>query len=168
MQNKDYEQITENIMSLFPLFRRLLKSSEEDKCTKIPNPQYPVLGILSVRGALPMSEIGMRLGISKPNMTVIIDYLIAEKNVKRIDDEKDRRIVMIDITEKGREALKGARELLKNELKKKLLILNEKDLVKMLSSLKNLKEVLSKIDSSTNKDNKGIKTKKYATKEAKK
>ncbi len=168
MQNKDYERITENLMSLFPLFRRLLKFSEEDRCTNMLNPQYPVLGILSVRGALPMSEIGTHLGISKPNMTAIIDHLIAEKKVRRIDDEKDRRIVKIGVTEKGREALKGSREILKKNLKEKLLVLDEKDLAKMSGSLKSLKEILSKIDSSNNKENKGVKTKKDITKEAKK
>ncbi|MCX6707241.1 MAG: MarR family transcriptional regulator [Candidatus Woesearchaeota archaeon] len=140
MQAKEYETITENLISLFPLFRRFLRVSEgenQEKHNNMLNPQYPILGILSHSGLLPMSEIGMLIGVSKPNMSVLIDHLIAEKKVKREYDDDDRRIIRIRITEKGKETLKIAKEVL---------ALNEKDITMLSDSLTKMRDVLSKID----------------------
>jgi DNA-binding MarR family transcriptional regulator len=143
MKTSLYEEVAENLMVFVPLIKGItFKVVQADHS---PHLKYPVLGILKNRGQMPMSEIGSILGVSKPNMTVIIDKIIEEKEVKRIYNDKDRRIIRIDITKKGEAALAKAKELMKDELKKRLSILEDKELEQLSLSLKNIKEILSKI-----------------------
>jgi DNA-binding MarR family transcriptional regulator len=143
MKTKQYDEVAEDLMVFMPLFKGIMSTFVHTGHS--PHLKYAVLGILKNRGPLPMSEIGSILGVSKPNMTVIIDKIIEEKDVKRGYDDKDRRIIRIEITKKGKDALADAKELMKSELKKRLSILDDKELDELSSSLKNIKDILSKL-----------------------
>jgi DNA-binding MarR family transcriptional regulator len=107
--------------------------------------QYRVLGVLMKSGALPVSEIGRRLYISKPYMTALIDTLIEGGFVERQPDLADRRVINITITDLGKRQLKQYVTMYKNELKTLLAGLDTTDLEKLCSSLESLKSILSKI-----------------------
>jgi DNA-binding MarR family transcriptional regulator len=65
--------------------------------------QYNVLRIL--RGApdhrLPTLEIASRMIARAPNITRLIDKLALKNLVSRCDDERDRRIVVVQLTPRG-------------------------------------------------------------------
>lgn len=82
---------------LFQVFTRVLRPFE------LTPTQYNVLRIL--RGAQPgrltCGEVGERMVNPEPDVTRIIDRLIARGLVSRERDENDRRIVRVAITEIG-------------------------------------------------------------------
>jgi DNA-binding MarR family transcriptional regulator len=71
--------------------------------------QYNVLRIL--RGApdrrLPTLEIASRMVTRAPNITRLIDKLVAKKLVSRCDHDRDRRVVVVQLTPRGLELVNG-------------------------------------------------------------
>lgn len=67
-----------------------------------------VLGHLKVHGKSRPSEIAKVLGLTPPTLTHLSDKLVKKKLAERVMDESDRRIVYLDITEKGLETLDRA------------------------------------------------------------
>ena len=96
---------------------------------------------------LPISEVAKQLFISTPNMTKLLNKLIDEDMIERIPDEKDRRIININLTEKGNTYLDERYENIKSTLKKRLCSLPDDKLDKLNESLVTLKDVLSEISS---------------------
>jgi DNA-binding MarR family transcriptional regulator len=78
-------------------------------------------------------------------MTALTDKLLAENKIKRIPDEKDRRVVKIEITAAGKETLKEAREIMKKEFREKLSVLSAAEIDTLSKSLENVKRILSEI-----------------------
>ena len=66
------------------------------------NMEMRAIFMLSNSAIMPTSEIGRRLGISKPNVTPLLDKLVEKGYVDRVPDARDRRIVNIVVTEKGK------------------------------------------------------------------
>lgn len=73
--------------------------------------KYGVLSQLAEAGPLPLSELAARQRCVRSNMTQLVDRLEAEGLVRRVDDPADRRIVLAELTSRGRElAAAGARQ----------------------------------------------------------
>ncbi len=146
MENKNYDQIAENLLMFFPLFRgALIKIAEKEKSMNIFNMQYAIMGTLYKKGPLPVSEIGKLLGVSKPNMTALTDKLIEGKRVRRLSDSNDRRIVRIELTEKGKQTLLKAKAMVKEEFREKLSWLEKSDVEQLSKNLENMKLIITKI-----------------------
>lgn len=146
MKNEKLEGIVDNILEIIPnIHKTLLTSSSGYSCNNPSSSQYKILGVLTILGDLPISEIGNKLNLSKPNMTVLIDRLIEEGMVKRIPQVDDRRIIKISITEKGKIHLKEIKKGIKEKIKNDLKFLNQKDIEVLYSSLVNINKVISKI-----------------------
>ena len=73
----------------------------------ISHEQYNVLRILRGAGpsGLPTLEIANRMVSRSPNITRLLDKLIAKKLTRRIRSRQDRRVVVISITPQGVELL---------------------------------------------------------------
>lgn len=69
--------------------------------------QYNVLRILRGAGenGLPTLEISSRMLSRSPNITRLIDRLIAKKLVRRSPSKDDRRVVIVSVTSQGLELL---------------------------------------------------------------
>jgi DNA-binding MarR family transcriptional regulator len=52
-----------------------------------------------------MSDIGEELGVTPRNVTKLVDELEAEGLVRRLPHPSDRRAILIDLTEVGREKI---------------------------------------------------------------
>ena len=139
------DQMLDDIFNVVPLFHRTLLKPENSAYNPMSS-DFKVMGILMRHGPLPMSRIGQWLGISKPNMTAIIDKLISEGRVERRQDPKDRRIVEVNLTVEGKsymqECLKEARE----QIKVRLSTLSEEETDSLYSSLENIRVILSKLN----------------------
>jgi len=138
------DRAAEYLLALMPFYHKHIVRTGYG-ITGIQAAQYRVLGVLMKAGTLPMSEIGRRLYISKPYMTVLIDTLIGDGLVERKPDLADRRVINISITEQGKKHLKQSITLYKNDVKDLLSTLDGHDLEELCSSLESLKAILGKI-----------------------
>jgi DNA-binding MarR family transcriptional regulator len=60
-------------------------------------------------GAPPLKEMSVRLVMKQPNVTAMIDGLVARGFLHRDRDEADRRRLVLRLTDEGRLALRDAR-----------------------------------------------------------
>jgi DNA-binding MarR family transcriptional regulator len=147
MDEKKAELIGDKIVSIFPLVkRRLLKSSEDHFHSYISNLEYRVLSMLSCSGSMPMTEVGERLCASKPHTSSLINRLVADGLVERRWDKKDRRIINVAITKKGINSLSATRKIIKDDIKKNISELSDKDIKSLNDSLDNIKNILLKLE----------------------
>jgi len=74
---------------------------------KLTGPQFNVLEVLYVYGPMPLKKIGERLFVSGANITCVVDNLEKEGFVKRVPSNEDRRIIIAELTEKGRSKMEN-------------------------------------------------------------
>jgi len=140
------EKISEDLIALLPFYHKKIFRMQQG-ISGMQVAQYRTLGLLMrERGPHSMSELGKRLYISKPYMTVLIDQLIQDGHVQRLSDTKDRRIINIAITQKGAKHLKLAASLYRDTIKELLTSLNRQDLEDLSSSLEMIRKIISRME----------------------
>ncbi|MGA2121117.1 MAG: MarR family transcriptional regulator [Methanoregula sp.] len=140
------ERIAENLIALLPFYHKKIFQPGLGK-TGMQVAQYRTLGILMREGTpLPMSELGKRLYISKPYMTMLVNQLIQDGLAQRIPDTHDRRVINITITPEGSRHLKKSASLYKENIKNILSGLDRQDLEDLCQSLEKLRSIISRID----------------------
>lgn len=66
-------------------------------------PQFGVLAVLNSAGPVPLKKVSEELMVTGANITCVVDNLEKEKLVQRIHSKEDRRVILADLTKKGRE-----------------------------------------------------------------
>jgi len=144
---EDINNISNDLLNLVFLFSaKIFNPSHMSKGMPIPHSHMKVIFHIVMSGPCPVSKIANDLIISKPNMTPIIDNLISEGYLKRYDDSNDRRVTMIEATEKAHAFLKENRQRLKKLMTEKISVLSNDDLETLKSLLPGMANVISKID----------------------
>jgi len=147
MDSNIVDSIVENIFHVFPAtYKKLLKTDLDEVEAGMSNLHFLIIRTLCSTGALPISEIGKRLMIPRPQMTRLIDQLIALEMVVRLPGTHDRRITNIDLTEKGRIILEKCVQVLRQNIISKMESLDEKELLELSGLLARLNEITSKIN----------------------
>ena len=115
---KTVEQIAANIFHVMPLLRkRLLRLDVVQAQHGIPLSHAQVLAMLSENKSMSVSEISRRLGIAKPNITPLVDRLIASDLVDRVRDTGDRRVVNVVIQPAGVQKLAAIQKSIANQVR---------------------------------------------------
>lgn len=104
-----------------------------------PGSQSHILFLLERDGAKKMTELAKELGLTPGALTTASDKLIEKGFIARSRDEKDRRVVYLEMTEKGRVRLTE----LRNEGRKAMKEVFQHLTVSDLQSLINLFEQAS-------------------------
>jgi len=71
----------------------------------LSGPQFGILNELDKHGRMPLSELGKRLWVSCGDVTGLVDKLVAAGHVRRIRLRKDRRVILADLTDQGRDLI---------------------------------------------------------------
>ena len=96
-----YEKIVEEFFLLLSYMRmNYFRPAEQITRSKLSPGQFHTISILR-KGPLPMKELACRMMISKQQLTPLVSKLIDAGLVKRKTDENDRRVVLIEVTERG-------------------------------------------------------------------
>ncbi|MHB8062794.1 MAG: MarR family winged helix-turn-helix transcriptional regulator [Ruminiclostridium sp.] len=129
LPKEDLNNISNDLLNLvFLLTARIFNPSQMAKGMPFPHSHMKVILHIVMSGPCPVSKIANELIISKPNMTPIIDNLISDGYVNRYDDPNDRRVIMIEATEKAHAFLEENRQRLKKLLVEKISVLGDDDL----------------------------------------
>ena len=111
---------------------------------QISPPQYFVLDAIDRQGALKMSELAAELSVSLPAMSGLVNRLYKMKLVKRIYPEKDRRVIKIDISLRGKNILKTIRAQREAGFQKIFRQLSQKDRAEYLRIITKMRDILNK------------------------
>jgi DNA-binding MarR family transcriptional regulator len=141
MIQANIDTVVENLMHLQPLLYKNLLKPTRNSTPMAPGAVF-VLWVLKKYMVMSMSEIGRKLNMPKPHVTVLVDKLIAEDLVERINDPNDRRIVNIQITDKGIETILEIKKDTCEDLRYKLLSLDEEKLEILSIASQQVKDIL--------------------------
>ena len=88
----------------------LARLNDELKAFDLTFPRYEALMLLyySRRGSLPLGKMGDRLQVHRASVTNLVDRLEAQRLVRRVQHETDRRAVLAEITDEGRRVAREA------------------------------------------------------------
>ena len=146
MENNAFDSIPEDLFYVFRLFyRKLLRTDVGVGSSDTSFPHFAIMRVLDESGLLPVSEIGKRLMIPKPQMTHFVDKLLKLGLVERLPDTKDRRIINVTLTEEGRIVLAERKESIGTNIRKKLSCLQNDEVEKLSASLRILRNIGEKI-----------------------
>lgn len=96
----DPEKIMRSIFDLVLTFSKMLNfNSEIENLRAI---ELYVLLYIAQRGPQKMSELAQTFSMTRSNITFLIDSIEEKGFVTRIRSDEDRRVIMIDLTEKGK------------------------------------------------------------------
>ncbi|AAK41343.1 Transcriptional regulator, marR family, putative [Saccharolobus solfataricus P2] len=90
--------------------------------------EFKVMCALEEEGKVPMSRIAEKYMLTKAGLTSIIDRLEEKELVRRVRSESDRRVIYVELTEKGRERLMESRKIFLNVLSSFLSKLSEDEI----------------------------------------
>jgi len=139
------DQASDFLMQMLEFYHDKLLKVEKVGLTGIHQAQLRLMFHLYTVRMLSMSTLGKKLYISKPYMTTLVDSLIKEGLVERHPDPYDRRVININITEKGQEKIESIKIQMRDQMKNLLSNLQESDLITLCSCGEKLIGVVSKI-----------------------
>jgi len=143
VKKETVESVATTTFEVLPLMRKkLLRMDVVQAEHNMPMSHVQVLTMLGDLGAMSVSEISKRLGIAKPNITPLIDRLIADGYVERRRDTRDRRVVNVVLLPAGEEKLALIRETIVRQVMRWTSSIPEKDFFELERALKVISEVL--------------------------
>jgi DNA-binding MarR family transcriptional regulator len=149
MANNDgiIDGIVENLFQVLPLIHRKLTKIDLDSVDKlISRPHFIVMRAIDQLGPLPVSQIGEKLLIARPQMTGLIERLVELEMVERTPDKNDRRIINVTLTARGKVTLEACGKLIKNNIIEKLARLQTKDLEELSAALQKIRDIGLKLE----------------------
>jgi DNA-binding MarR family transcriptional regulator len=138
--------LVEETMVHFPLVARKIMAATRDKRSPISSEMKSRLLQLLVSGQVTPTEISRVLCISKPNVTTLISKLIEDGLAQRSHDEKDRRVIYVTITEKGKKAVQRYRKVIKKYMLKVFEQFSADELKDILAGVEKFQSMLIKIN----------------------
>jgi MarR family transcriptional regulator, organic hydroperoxide resistance regulator len=106
--------------------------------------QVQTLAYLKVRQNAQMSEIAENFHIELPSATSLLNKLVTLQLVKRQQDEKDRRLVRVVLTEQGNSILSQAKKEKEAHVKQMLSYLSDEEQHELLRLMEKLNERIDK------------------------
>lgn len=145
MASHEWERIVDHLLSLVPLFyRNFMLPGEFSSQRHMPPSHTQVLLLLHEKDTLTVSEIGKRLAISRPNMTPLLNKLIQEELIERHYSEKDRRVILISLTEEGKSLVGQYQQFILNKLQEHFQTLSEDEREQLIHSLQTIQHLIMK------------------------
>ena len=105
--HSDLDHFSHQLVRILPLMFREFAKRENNKLTRgqISFPQTVALDYASHHSQVKMTDLSKVLSIQLSSTTVLVDRLIREKMLSRKRDEKDRRVVWVSATPKGKKVI---------------------------------------------------------------
>ena len=147
MDEARIKEFIENLMAHQHAFaeRFKLKLGEDFRKMDLGMPHMLVLRLLTHRKKAPiLAALGRELSISAPMMTYLIDRLEEAGMLHRVRDDSDRRIVRVEYTQKGKNALEKCHKENKERLTAFLKSLPGKDQDDFVNALNTLINILGR------------------------
>jgi DNA-binding MarR family transcriptional regulator len=135
-KNKTSEEIIALIFSIGRSIRRQTGSPQEVCFLSIL--QMETLRYIRENKKVLMKDLAEYLHITPPSTTSIVEDLFKRGLVKRLSDKKDRRIIKISLTTRGKKLLENSLQRKLKEFRKKIEVLSsdeKKSLLKILRKI---------------------------------
>jgi DNA-binding MarR family transcriptional regulator len=145
MDSVNIDRILENMFVIMLItHKKMLRMDLGGRPDNLTRLHLAVMGELSQNNTT-MSELANTLMMTKPQLTHLVESLVSQGIVERRPDEKDRRVINLALTEKGRALLKEMKLKVKENTKKRLASLTTEELSQMSTALETLRNIVIKL-----------------------
>ena len=145
MDDVNIDRILENMFVIMLItHKKMLRMDLGGRPDNLTRLHLAVMGELGQNNTT-MSELANTLMMTKPQLTHLVDSLVSQGIVERRPDEKDRRVINLALTEKGRALLKEMKLKVKENTKKRLASLTTEELSQMSTALETLRNIVIKL-----------------------
>jgi DNA-binding MarR family transcriptional regulator len=132
---------------LDPLIARQRKAIAKQGCLRaMSNTHLHVLFVLTTDGPLPMGRLAEQLDVSLPNVTGIVDRMVAHGLVERLRDDDDRRLVVVSATPAGRQAVEEIDLVRRRQLSRVLDALAPAEQQQALHVFRSMRQAADRLD----------------------
>ena len=117
MTKLNISKLTLNILAVAGMIREKIMQKNTGPFSVL---ELKTLGIVSKNEGISMSKLAECLHVSSPSATEVINKLVKNGELKRSSDEKDRRIISLQITPQGKKILEQSLKLASKNISKLL------------------------------------------------
>jgi len=137
------EKLVDKFLVFFPyIYKRFMKDMPVSIISK---QEFGLLHLINNHDCNTMSYYSKKIMISKPNLTVVADKLIQENLIERTYDPKDRRVIILKITEKGKNVLEEHKIKIREVIVKKFDLLNDEEIKRLCELIDEMEIILKKM-----------------------
>jgi DNA-binding MarR family transcriptional regulator len=131
------EELISQLTGLFKTLGQNVMHYQQEPWRKldVPLAQLKSLMIIHIKGSINVRDLALELGVTPGNVTSIVDRLVGQGLVKRSEGQEDRRIVLLQLTDKGRETINKIHETGDNHMKRFLEKMDTEDLIALLRGM---------------------------------
>ena len=98
---QEFGELLSRMIRAFVAFER-----HEIFCCGVTMSQCSTIMAIGKKGKMTMNALSEWMSLATSTMTRIVDNLVRDGHIERSQDEQDRRVVQVSLTEKGRELFK--------------------------------------------------------------
>ena len=140
----DCHQAARRVMMVIPLTMRVLAQDLRQLHQEVSRGHFRLLTILAERPHN-LGELADKQWVSAPTMSNTITHLEDKGWVRRARNPRDRRLVMVELTEAGREALAAIDRVLEERLAGALASLSAPELAQICAGLDLLRSCFDRV-----------------------
>jgi DNA-binding MarR family transcriptional regulator len=143
-RESDLERLVEEVALALPeLFRELAQLQRQGlEGTGLARSHLGTLFSLLRRPECTMHELAEHRGVSMPNLTPLVNGLIARRMVLRSRDRRDRRRVLVHLAPGGVRFIDRYRRRIRAVLRQRLDVLGRDDRARLLSAVAGMRHLL--------------------------
>ena len=148
MQREKAETLAKLFFRTAPPFRRnyIKPPKLPDGPPRLPHHHMFCLIILMKSERESMGSLAEKLGVSNQQITRIVGELVGGGLAERSADEKNRRIVCVSVTDKGKELLSQLYRHACEHIGKQLAALSDEDADELIAHLSGIIKILDKLE----------------------
>lgn len=104
--------------------------------------QVRAIYLLAFKGSLTVSSLAKSLNIGAPAASVLVQQLVQQSLIVRSEDDRDRRRMLVSLTEKGAELVNGRRDLREAKFRSRLAKMSDEEITGLLRGVQALAEIV--------------------------
>lgn len=145
------EHMTEIRNIFVRIFNRMMRGNKKFSDIPFSLSQMKALSAFHEDRQYTMSELSKNALVKMPSMTEMVDRLEAEGILKRVRDTKDRRVVKVSLTERGKKIHAKMIGRRREEMSNLFGQLSSRDLNDLVAALRQVSSILKKITNNEEK-----------------
>ena len=115
-----------------------------EEFSDISNNDMHIIEAVGIEEPRNMSTVAAKLMVTVGTLTTAVNSLVKKSYINRVRSEKDRRIVLLSLTEKGRRAYDHHRRFHEEMIKAVMTNLSEEEANVLVNALKNVSDFFKK------------------------
>ncbi|KIL39816.1 hypothetical protein SD70_17215 [Gordoniibacillus kamchatkensis] len=110
----------------------------EQRGIGITGPQFFMLHFIKEQGQCKLTQLAEKMEVKPSAITVMIDRLVHANLVARIHDPHDRRVVLVELTQEGQQALDQLKDLTKEIIARYFSGIGKEELARFVATFEKL------------------------------